>query len=70
MSTRVISNQIPLAVHFAVPITQFSEIEGSYDPLSQKWSTSDTTMASTWSRSTTTGTRPLQFSDPDEDKDD
>lgn len=61
---------VPMALLGARKCTMAAPIPGSYNYLTQKWSSLDVTAADTWCRSTTTGTLPLQISDPDEDRDD
>lgn len=58
---------VPFTLLWACQGHELSKIDGWYDSETQKWSKTDVSAATTWSRSTTTG---YINDDPDEDKDD
>ena len=66
MENKLMSN-LPFTMLWAKPNRSIEELEGHYDPLTQKWSGLDMNSSRTWCRSSTTG---IITDDPDEDKDD
>lgn len=61
------STTVPFTMLWAKPSRDLGQVQGYYDPISQKWTECDITSVTTWSRTGTTG---LLGGDPDEDKDD